>query len=95
MKVVTLGGTRWLVRSVRDPCHSLGRLWVALVQKSSSATGVARGQHAEKSRARSTSRRMAVAVGFEPTVRLPPRAFEARSFGRSDTPPRRRVQGGS
>ena len=33
----------------------------------------------------------AVAVGFEPTVGCPTRAFEARSFGRSDTPPRMSV----
>src|SRR5579875_2809325 len=30
---------------------------------------------------------LAVAVGFEPTVVLPTHAFEACSFGRSDTPP--------
>src|SRR3954451_17335024 len=35
---------------------------------------------------------LAVAVGFEPTVVLPTHAFEACSFGRSDTPPRRRLQ---
>src|SRR3954453_1097914 len=34
----------------------------------------------------------AVAVGFEPTVVLPTHAFEACSFGRSDTPPRQRLQ---
>ena len=34
----------------------------------------------------------AVAVGFEPTVVLPTHAFEACSFGRSDTPPSVRVQ---
>ncbi len=34
---------------------------------------------------------MAVAVGFEPTVGCPTNAFEAFSFGRSDTPPRRRL----
>ena len=33
----------------------------------------------------------AVAVGFEPTEGCPSRAFEARSFGRSDTPPRRTI----
>ena len=31
---------------------------------------------------------MAVAVGFEPTEGFPSHAFEACSFGRSDTPPR-------
>jgi hypothetical protein len=35
-----------------------------------------------------------VAVGFEPTVVLPTHAFEACSFGRSDTPPRVRVPDG-
>src|SRR4051794_15395743 len=34
----------------------------------------------------------AVAVGFEPTVVLPTHAFEACSFGRSDTPPSTRIQ---
>lgn len=33
----------------------------------------------------------AVAVGFEPTEGCPSRAFEARSFGRSDTLPPRRI----
>ena len=33
-----------------------------------------------------------MAVGFEPTVVLPTHAFEACSFGRSDTPPSKRVQ---
>ena len=37
--------------------------------------------------------RLAVAVGFEPTESLPSHAFEACSFGRSDTPPPRNVQG--
>jgi hypothetical protein len=31
---------------------------------------------------------LAVAEGFEPSEGFPSRAFEARSFGRSDTPPR-------
>lgn len=35
---------------------------------------------------------LAVAVGFEPTVVLPTHAFEACSFGRSDTPPSDRLQ---
>ena len=35
--------------------------------------------------------RMAVAVGFEPTEGFPSHAFEACSFGRSDTPPRKSV----
>ena len=34
---------------------------------------------------------MAVAVGFEPTEGDPSRAFEARSFGRSDTLPPVRI----
>lgn len=34
---------------------------------------------------------MAVSVGFEPTESFPSRAFEARSFGRSDTTPRQRL----
>ena len=34
---------------------------------------------------------MAVAAGFEPAEGCPSRAFEARSFGRSDTPPRRTI----
>ena len=38
-------------------------------------------------------RRLAVAVGFEPTEAFTSHAFEACSFGRSDTPPPRRVQG--
>jgi hypothetical protein len=35
---------------------------------------------------------LAVAVGFEPTEGLPSHAFEACSFGRSDTPPPERLQ---
>ena len=34
------------------------------------------------------------AAGFEPAEGCPSRAFEARSFGRSDTPPRRRITEG-
>ena len=34
---------------------------------------------------------VAVAAGFEPAEGCPSRAFEARSFGRSDTPPRRTI----
>jgi polar amino acid transport system substrate-binding protein len=37
--------------------------------------------------------RLAVAVGFEPTEACTSRAFEARSFGRSDTLPPRSLQG--
>jgi len=36
-------------------------------------------------------KKMAVSVGFEPTESFPSRAFEARSFGRSDTTPRERL----
>ena len=35
--------------------------------------------------------RLAVAAGFEPAEGCPSRAFEARSLGRSDTPPRGRL----
>jgi hypothetical protein len=35
--------------------------------------------------------RMAVAAGFEPAEGCPSRAFEARSLGRSDTPPPERL----
>jgi hypothetical protein len=35
---------------------------------------------------------MAVAVGFEPTEAFTSHAFEACSFGRSDTPPSKRLQ---
>lgn len=34
---------------------------------------------------------LAVAEGFEPSEGCPSRAFEARSFGRSDTPPRETI----
>ncbi len=36
--------------------------------------------------------RLAVAVGFEPTEAFTSHAFEACSFGRSDTPPRTSIQ---
>src|SRR5215211_435231 len=35
--------------------------------------------------------RLAVAAGFEPAEGCPSRAFEARSLGRSDTPPPERL----
>ena len=37
---------------------------------------------------------LAVAAGFEPAEGCPSRAFEARSLGRSDTPPRERLPKG-
>src|SRR6478609_12010809 len=36
---------------------------------------------------------LAERVGFEPTVSFPTHAFQACRFGRSRTPPRRRVRG--
>jgi hypothetical protein len=36
----------------------------------------------------------AVAAGFEPAEGCPSRAFEARSFGHSDTPPQARLPQG-
>ena len=38
--------------------------------------------------------RLAVAAGFEPAEGCPSRAFEARSLGRSDTPPPERLPNG-
>ncbi len=37
------------------------------------------------------AKKVAVSVGFEPTESFPSRAFEARSFGRSDTTPPQRL----
>ena len=49
------------------------------------------GQPPRLRRGRRWPDQLAVAAGFEPAEGCPSRAFEARSLGRSDTPPRERL----